>query len=36
VDRSITAAVEHSQLLAKNPHVDVGKPKEVKPEDAKN
>jgi hypothetical protein len=35
VDRSITDAVQHSSLLDKVPQVDVGAPKEVKPEDAK-
>jgi hypothetical protein len=36
VDRSITEAVEHSNLLDKVPQVDVGTPKEVKAEDVKN
>jgi hypothetical protein len=35
VDRSVTAAVDRSQLLAKRPQVDVGNVKEVNPEDAK-
>jgi hypothetical protein len=35
VDRSVTAAVERSELLAKRPQVDVGNVKEINPGDAK-